>query len=255
MMPPFIDLPCPDIPWNPLGLNSQEIYALLNTLPYGGQDPQDREFFSTRNVLCSFRLDPAHASNWYRSEDLKRTLYHIQVLPQLRPHFAAWEKVPKRKWPNRDARTWIRDTNATVLSKKEGLLTGLDGVTTKEDLKNVDHFPPNSLNLLCAGMHAQMWLPDLEALLTAWHTTAKHQSHQLKPFTGANIERIFNYLRVAGWDEYDDWVVLSPRCRLEAEAEKAEKLQYLERMRNTAFAQFGWKPRIPEAPYTMPWAA
>ncbi|KAI4225768.1 MAG: hypothetical protein L6R36_003654 [Xanthoria steineri] len=246
-------IPPPSL-WNPLQLDELVLDILLTTLPFHGRHRPEQELFTTRNVLCGLRLDTDDASNWYRLKDLDATLNNIKSLPQPSKYYARWVSLQGRSARKVVAKSWIRNKKAQVEGQKQGRLNRIDAVTTEEDLKNVDLFPEGSLHLLCAGMHAQMMLPDLEVLLTKWHTTAKHRSDNLKPFTTVNIPRIFNYLRVNGWAEYDHWVPLSPNCRLQpevVEAEKADRLRHLEDVKSRAKSDLGWEPRFPEAPFTM----
>ncbi|CAL8581271.1 hypothetical protein XPA_006971 [Xanthoria parietina] len=217
MVPPDPTKIPPDnsiIRWNPLELSPLVINALLVTRPTPTRSFEDQDLFTTRNVLCCLRHDPAYASKLYTLKDLDNTRGNITSLELLEPWYTRWLNESRHTNRKRTAKDWIRETFAKVEEKKQMMLHGLVGVTTERDLRNEDLFPPASLDMLCAGMHAGMILLHLAAYLRARFTTAEHQSQQLDPFSQRNIVRIFDFLKVAGWEEYDTWDAFSRRSPL-----------------------------------------
>ncbi|KAI4232965.1 MAG: hypothetical protein LQ349_004691 [Xanthoria aureola] len=247
MVPPDPTKRPPDnsiIRWNPWELNDLVINALVITLPADTRNQHDQNLFTTRNVLCCLRHDPAYASKLCTLKDLDNTLENITSLALLEPWYTRWLNESRHTNRKRTAKDWIRDTFLEVKEKKQRLLEGIVGVTTESDLKNEHLFPPGSLDYLCGGMHAGMILLHLAALLRARFTTAEHQSQQLDPFSQRNIVRIFDFLRVAGWDVYDIWEVFSRRSPL------YDPVQ-LGLFTHRAESVLGHRVLFESAPYTM----
>ncbi|KAI4275111.1 MAG: hypothetical protein L6R38_005949 [Xanthoria sp. 2 TBL-2021] len=215
-------------PFNPLSLEIHILNVLLTTLPDANRSAEDSEIFTLRNALCCLRHEYEIKFNDRRRSDLENAL---EALREHNPSYVAgWNAAGPTSPEKENAYRFFREVYAKVQEDLADRLKHLEVVTTDEDLSDRDGFPQDSLDYLCTGIKMDMPKADLAKALEKMYPTAAH-ANKLEPFTEVNVERIFEYLRVAGWSMYDEFVLTEGEpydekredkmAELEAEAEEA----------------------------------
>ncbi|KAL8755907.1 MAG: hypothetical protein Q9199_003299 [Rusavskia elegans] len=224
--------------WNPLGLESHLLNVLLTTLPDANRSVEDNEIFTLHNALCCLRREHGDKFNQHRCIDLEHAL---DALQKYNSKFVnEWNAAGPTSDHQMNAYTFFRAVYAEVQEDLGDRLKHLEVVTTDEDLRDHDGFPIDSLEYLCTGIKMGMHEADLAKVLEKWYPQMSpdepnkphpDRPNKLRPFTEANVRRIFDYLRAAGWGTYDEFMLAKgdpydviredKMSELKAEAEEA----------------------------------
>lgn len=212
--------------------------VLLTTLPDANRSAEDNEIFTLRNALCCLRHKYWKKFNDLRRSDLENA---IEALQRYNPSFVTgWNAAGPTSPEKENAYRFFREVYAAVQEDFADRLKHLEVVTTDEDLGDHDGFPIDSLEYLCTGIKMDMPDADLAKALEKWYPQMSRDEpnkphpdrpNKLRPFTEANVRRIFDYLRAAGWGTYDEFVLAKgdpydairedKMSELKAEAEEA----------------------------------
>ncbi|KAI4256339.1 MAG: hypothetical protein L6R42_006276 [Xanthoria sp. 1 TBL-2021] len=191
-------------PFNPLSLEIHMLNVLLTTLPDANRSAEDNEIFTLRNALCCLRHKYWKKFNDLRRSDLENA---IEALKEYNPSYITfWNAAGPTSPEKENAYRFFREVYAKVREDLADRMKHLEVVTTDENLSDHDGFPQDSLDYLCTGIKMDMPKADLAKALEKMYPTAAH-ANKLGPFTEANVDRIFEYLRIAGWSMYDEFVL------------------------------------------------
>ncbi|KAI4249311.1 MAG: hypothetical protein L6R40_000769 [Gallowayella cf. fulva] len=194
-------------------LTYEELEYLLTTAKTWTQGRDQAYLTAVTKALCGFRRRMPDRFDKLSNKDLKHIWSNLRFDTDKKPFLTSWEQGSLGQ---RETDAQIEMDVYHLQNFKKKAMRDMRVVTTETELLDPNRFPTGVLDHLLAGFfymksiaeaEDKITKADLAKALQILYPPSTRDPKKDQPFTAANVQLIFDYLRLTGQNIYDEWML------------------------------------------------